>query len=482
MIFLGPLASAWMIGLLILANLLKDSRLPHRGMFSLIMAAPVGLSVCSLAMFWAYVIAARQARWLSFIMIFLLGAYHLIRLLSYLKFSAPQIDFSFFAAARFKKMFSRQALAGTLLSASSLILFCCVFQRFVRQFISASCWEIFGGWDARFIWNLKAKFFFRSPEEWAGMFRPELSFSHPDYPLLLPGAVCWGWNWSGKEILIWPALVAFLFMACLGLMVLWYLFSYVSPWSGFWACSYFLMIGTYQFWAATQYADIPVCFFMTSSIITLLAAVRADDKRVFFLAGLLAGMAAWTKNEGLLFTGWAALILAAALFMNPMPVSDKKNQAGFFITGLGLPLLNVFYLKTFLAKTGDYLGSGRTLSEYFSIVFGDGAKTRALLSGFQTYMTNFEEWNGLWILFFCALLAGFSIKRKEILKNSGWIPAAAAILIELGYFAVMHTSPHEIKWQIETALTRLLLHAGVLALIFSFEVFSPSRTEIEPRP
>ncbi len=503
MIFLGPLVSSFILGFLILANLLKNSRLPNRAMFLLILAAPVGLGTCSIAMFWAYVAAASHGKWLSFVLIGLLGAYLLIRLVLKSKSKAVQQNFLHLDLPWLKKKPDKAALLYALLSAAALILFCYIFGRFVRNFISASCWEIFGGWDARFIWNLKAKFFFRSPAEWTGMFRQELSFSHPDYPLLLPGAIAWAWNWAGKEILIWPPLVAFLFTACTGLLILWYLFSYVALWSGLVACSYFFIIGAYQFWSATQYADIPVCFFMTASAVALLAAIRAKDssdrprvaaqssspgpsareRPLFFLAGLLAGMAAWTKNEGLFFAAWSVLILAGVLFMNPMSWPDKKTLACSFIGGLGIPLLNVFYLKIIMAKTGDYLGSGRTASEYFSLVLGSGAKTQVILNGFQTYMTKFDDWNGLWILFFCALLVGLSIKRKEILENSAWIPAAAAILIELGYFAVMHASPHEIHWQIETALLRLLLHAGALALIFSFEVFSPSsRPETETHP
>ncbi len=483
MIFLGPLVSSFILGFLILANLLKNSRLPNRAMFLFILAAPVGLGTCSIAMFWAYVAAASHGKGLSFVLIGLLGAYLLIRLVLKSKSKAVQQNFFHLDLSWLKKKPDKAALLYALLSAAAFILFCYIFGRFVRNFIAASCWEIFGGWDARFIWNLKAKFFFRSPAEWAGMFRQELSFSHPDYPLLLPGAIAWAWNWAGKELLIWPPLVAFLFTAGTGLLILWYLFSYVTLWSGLVACSYFFIIGEYQFWSATQYADIPVCFFMTSSIITLLAAVRTGEKSIFFLAGLLAGMAAWTKNEGLFFAAWAVLISAGALCLNPMPWSDKKILACSFIGGLGIPLLNVFYLKIIQAKTGDYLGSGRSASEYFSLVFGSGAKTQVILNGFQTYMTKFDDWNGLWILFFCALLVGLSIKRKEILENSSWIPAVAVILIELGYFAVMHASPHEIHWQIETALLRLLLHAGALALIFSFEVFSPSsRSETEIHP
>lgn len=476
MIFLGPLISAFILGFLILANLLKDSKLPNRTIFLIIMAVPVGLGACSLAIFWAYAAAASHGKWLSFGLCALLGGYLLFRLLTRKKLSG--IAESRLAGLKIK--LETATKAQLLLTAASMTLFFYILQQFTRHFISMTCWEVFGGWDARFIWNLKAKFFFRSPSEWMGMFQPELNFSHPDYPLLIPGSIAWGWNWAGKEILIWPALVAFLFTVCTGFLIFWYLLSYVSAWSGFLAYSYFLATGAYQFWSPAQYADIPVCFFMTAATVTLLAAVRDRDnsahtqKPLFFLAGLLTGMAAWTKNEGLFFSGWIFLILSATLVIHPLPWPDKKKWGTSFATGFLIPFLNILYFKTFLGRTGDFLGSGRTLSEYASLLVESKAKTQLILNGFQVHMTKFEDWNGLWILFFCALVIGVSIKRKELMGSYGWLLAAAAVLIELGYFMVMHASLYEIRFQVETALPRLLLHAGALALIFSFEIFSPS--------
>ena len=482
MIFIGPFFSAFIIGFLILANILKDSRLPHRKLLAMILAAPVGLGTCSTALFWAYCAASSQGKWLSVIFIYLLGAYALFRLITAMSKTQQKPIFARMEPAALKALLNTRNFFHVSISAAALIVLGFVLYHFIRYFISTSCLEIYGGWDARFIWNLKAKFFFRSPAEWTGMFRNELAFSHPDYPLLLPGAVAWGWNWAGKEILIWPALIAFIFMICTGLFILWHLLASTNPWSAFLACSYFGVAGAYRFWAPTQYADIPLCFFITASGGMLLAAVRARENPLFLLSGLLAGMAAWTKNEGLFFLAWLVLIFFAALAVNAVSRPDKKKAAIFFTAGLSIPLLNILCLKTFYAKGGDYLGSGRTAAEYFSLTFKSADKTKAILEGFQTYMTRINDWNGLWVLFFAALLiAGFA-GWKILLNKHGWILAAAAILTNFGYFLVLHTTPHEIHWQMETALTRLLLHSGGLALIFVFEVFSSFWPETELRP
>ena len=44
-----------------------------------------------------------------------------------------------------------------------------------------------GGWDARAIWNLRARFLFRSGDEWRGAF--DAAFEHTDYPLLVPATL-----------------------------------------------------------------------------------------------------------------------------------------------------------------------------------------------------------------------------------------------------------------------------------------------------
>ncbi len=45
------------------------------------------------------------------------------------------------------------------------------------------------GWDAFSIWNLHARFLFRGGTAWRDGFTSIIPWSHPDYPLLLPGAI-----------------------------------------------------------------------------------------------------------------------------------------------------------------------------------------------------------------------------------------------------------------------------------------------------
>jgi 4-amino-4-deoxy-L-arabinose transferase-like glycosyltransferase len=51
-----------------------------------------------------------------------------------------------------------------------------------------------------------------------------------------------------------------------------------------------------------QLADIPTSFFLAASLALILTSPKQRDPWTFLLlAGVMAGAAAWTKNEGLLF-------------------------------------------------------------------------------------------------------------------------------------------------------------------------------------
>ncbi|MCF8053962.1 MAG: hypothetical protein K9K75_01915, partial [Deltaproteobacteria bacterium] len=68
-----------------------------------------------------------------------------------------------------------------------------------------------GKWDAWTIWNLHARFIFRGGANWYSYITPELLWSHPDYPLLLPLAVARVWLYVGTETQVAPALIAGIF-------------------------------------------------------------------------------------------------------------------------------------------------------------------------------------------------------------------------------------------------------------------------------
>ncbi len=81
----------------------------------------------------------------------------------------------------------------------------------VTMFLGAIAYNPHGEEGAWSIWNLRARFLFRAGAFWRDAFSSDLGWSHPDYPLLLPGLVALCWKLTGQESTDAPIAIAFLF-------------------------------------------------------------------------------------------------------------------------------------------------------------------------------------------------------------------------------------------------------------------------------
>jgi hypothetical protein len=274
----------------------------------------------------------------------------------------------------------------------------------------------------------------------------------------------------GQESFLWPPWASLSFYISCALILVWYLTSYVSPATGWLGGTFFLVLVPPLFWSICLYADLPLAFFITASGLTLVAALRSEDKRFFMVSGLMAGWAAWTKNEGLLFLLWAGALAGGAV------LSDRRKNLAVkisfmkaFLGGAFLPGLSVLIFKMFLGKTGDYLGSGRSVQDYLALLFSGWERHGKILQAFGVHMADFASWKGLWIFFFLSCVALLLKKKKS--RYDGLMPGLV-LLINLGYILACLTTLYSLKFQLQTALERLLIHTAPLALAFSFEMLA----------
>ncbi|MCL2670173.1 MAG: glycosyltransferase family 39 protein, partial [Syntrophaceae bacterium] len=189
------------------------------------------------------------------------------------------------------------------------------------SFAVATLREPQGRWDAWLIWNMHARFLYRGGEAWRDAFASGLDWSHWDYPLLLPLSILRGWIYAGQEELRMPAVIALVFtFLTLGLLVS-ALCVFRHRTQGLLAG--LLLLGTPFFIAmgAAQFADVPLAFFILATVTILTWQQRSVRPGALALAGLAAGLAAWTKNEGLLFilvvAGSFTLIMAYRKGLRP---------------------------------------------------------------------------------------------------------------------------------------------------------------------
>ena len=209
-----------------------------------------------------------------------------------------------------------------------------------------------GAWS---IWNLRARFLFRAGAFWRDAFSNDLDWSHPDYPLLLPGLVALCWKLAGESTSA-PIAIAFLFaLGTAGVLtgVLGVLRGKTQALVGG-----TLLLGTASFIAlsAAEYSDVPLSFYMLATLALLCLQDRhPEDLRFSALAGLMAGFAAWTRNEGLIFLAAVivARVAAALRFRDRSGPAALAPQMLRLIAGLLLPLAVVIFFKLRVGGASD---------------------------------------------------------------------------------------------------------------------------------
>ena len=322
-------------------------------------------------------------------------------------------------------------------------------------FLVESATSRHGGWDAWMTWNMHARAIFRGGDHWREVLRDLPGWSHPDYPLLIPGSVARIWTYMGHETALAPVSVAMLFtFATVGL-----LYASVSILrSRTQGClAALLLLGTKFFilHGASQYADVPFGFFLLATLVMLaLTEMWPDDRRcLLVLAGVTAGLAAWTKNEGLL------LLLAVLAGYGQVIVRARGWRTGLsdaraFAIGLAPILVVIIGFKIGVAPANDLMSdqglrqtTERLLegSRYLQVLIGIG-------QGFLEISA--EGVIGLLLLayWFCAGTAAAGPWRL------GAKTAATVLLLMLaGYVVVLVTAPTPLLATNIRSIYRLLL-------------------------
>jgi 4-amino-4-deoxy-L-arabinose transferase-like glycosyltransferase len=318
-----------------------------------------------------------------------------------------------------------------------------------------------GAWDTWMIYNRAARFIYRGGEHWRDAFSPHLYwFFHADYPPLVALNTAAGWEALGQEAVRVPMLVggAFLF-GCAGL-----LFTGLNMYKtlGQAALALLVLFGISDFVevGAGQIADVPLAFFiLATGILVFLYALKAQ-KGLLVLAGASAGLAAWTKNEGLVF------LLVSLVGLGVAYRKEWKRIFPWYVLGLAAPVAILVYFKVALAPPGDLFvdlaSQARQIadtSRHFEILKQLGLDLRSLIN---------------WPLFVMyALVLGIEGSR---LRSSAFIACLVIILLQLaGYYSILLISPHAVLWHV-SALYRLLLQIGPLIVFLFFSAVKPPET------
>lgn len=335
------------------------------------------------------------------------------------------------------------------------------------------------GWDSFAIWNLHARFLFRGGAyDWRALFNPLVPWTHPDYPLLVPGAAAHFWVLLGRDTPSAPAIVGLLFTYATVVV----LYSALSTLRGRTAA---LLGGitllTTPFFieqSAAQYADIPLAFFFLASIVFLCLSDRLGKAALLVQAGIASGFAAWTKNEGLLFLSAitaARLIVAirSGVLRPPQPGNPTQNCARpsfmpYLASAVPASLL-ILWFKHSLAPPGDLFSDpGATFSKLLS-----PARYWVIVQWFVKSFFRFGHWLiPATVLLIALYFIVRSDRRTTPSASIGVCVSRIALVVTVaGYFAIYLITPYDIYWHLRFSLTRLFLQLWPSAIFLFFLAF-----------
>ncbi len=311
-----------------------------------------------------------------------------------------------------------------------------------------------GEWDAWAIWNMRARFLFREGSIFKSTFSPALFWSHPDYPLLLPASIVRFWNYIGKETQLVPAVMSAVFTFSTAGLVFSSLFKLRGMREALLGAIVLLGTQVFMMTGASQYADVPLSYFILATLVLFCLHDRLEipARGFLILSGVMAGLAGWTKNEGLLFLMLVVFVrfVTVAIFNG-----RKKALVELLIFSSGaLPVLAVIiYFKLRFAPPNDLFSQGPAaimvkltdLSIYYPILkvvwgrlLGFGAPILGVIPLLAAYLS----------------LAGVRVEKKDLPMVAVWLGVSGMML--LLYIGVYAISPYNAAWLISTSIDRLI--------------------------
>jgi hypothetical protein len=304
------------------------------------------------------------------------------------------------------------------------------------------------GWA---IWNTHARLLHRAGSSW----KSGLPYTfHGDYPLLTPAVAARFWRYAGEEVPAAGALLGILLSlsgaAVLGLTLkelrdtsLAILFSLV-------------LLGTplYLDLATSQYADVPLSFFILSTIalICLHLERQPAGSGLLVLAGFAAGCAGWTKNEGLLFVIATSVVLFAGVVLRR---SSLRHEFAPFLAGLLVPLFVILFFKFTEVRPNDLIENStyETLRGVLNL-----ERHITILKHAGTTFWSFGAWA---IQPMIPLFALFALRGadRHMLRSSGWLTGSVILAcIAAGYYFVYLVTPLSLQYHLDASLDRLMIH------------------------
>lgn len=332
------------------------------------------------------------------------------------------------------------------------------------SFCSISWLHPHGSWDAVSIWNLHARVLAGGAAAWHAFMRDAAACAfHGDYPLHVPITVARLWTLAGNTTPAAGALVSLWFAVAVVLLCGGLVGVLRGSTQALLATATLLGTSAFVAQSSNQYADLPLAACMLAAAAAL---ARGDERgaansRWLLLAGAATALAAWTKNEGLLFAG--AVLAVAGTRAWRAGRGARLRRVAPLLAGLAPGLLVLGYFKLALAPPNDLLAGQGVVATLTRIA----TPRRYAVIGAELVRNALRMAKAL-VLVLPAY--GWLMGRtgaRQVGRPARTILALYGFML-LGDVAVYVITPQPLGWHLNTSARRLLLQLwpGMVAAFF----------------
>ena len=326
-----------------------------------------------------------------------------------------------------------------------------------------------GGWDAWAFWNMRARMLFRGVSHWRDSFSNLCPpWLHPDYPALLPVFIARCWMCIGNDSLRVPAIVAMFFtFSTAGL--LFFCINFLRGRMAAYLAVLVLLTGSFVKIGASQYADIPVAFYFLSCLgLFCLHDKFIFNYRILWLAGVMAGLSAWTKNEGIVFS-IIVMISRLVLVVISKGWKNYRKELNVYLVGFFPIFLIVAYFKVFISTPNHFYIENLTNWNLLFLKLTDPHRYFLTLKFFIESAIENSQIFGVSLVFILTVFLAFNnINIQESARLGIWTNFMVIFLMISAYFFVMVTTPDNLLQLLLTTPPRLFCQIWPSALLIFF--------------
>jgi|GEM_PF-7121559 len=346
--------------------------------------------------------------------------------------------------------------------------------------------EPHGKWDAWASWNSCARFIYGSGDALIDNYTRfwQTLGAQATYPWLYPLSTARVWIYNGGISQVVPFLLNTVFaLATIGL-AFGFLQLFRSRLAGWFAGLFLLGTPFFAFHITSQYADILLGYYFLASAVLFSWWLIEDGQRAGMLAlvGVLATLAAWTKEEGMLFLliifALQAFYIGTARKLG-LTNSPKVGKNLAILLGGALPglLLLGYYRFFFINKTSTFISDIEGSLILIEKIL-DPTRYITIILAFIKEALFFTAANftmvsaGVILILVYVLLVGLD-KNRIHWRSPYCAPLLIFVSMYWGYFAAYVITPFPLQWHLDTSLNRFLLQIYPLSIVITICLAKP---------